>query len=132
MKVIKALLLDKYKNEDRYSLIENFIYKDETGGVGGKMGLIHNPVYCITLYCELEDGEIEDMQYPLEDILDEYYVNCTEVYDVKEIGGKCIFVFEVEGEDLFNLKKLFDLVGKRIFNYEVDDSIELRIESGEG
>lgn len=74
MKVIKALLLEMYNNEDRYSLIDNFIYNDKTRGVGGKMGITHDSVYCITLYCELEDGEIEDMQYPLENILDEYSV----------------------------------------------------------
>lgn len=34
MKVVKALLLDKYKSDDRYSLVEEFIYKDKTGGVG--------------------------------------------------------------------------------------------------
>lgn len=68
MKIIRALKLDKYDDYKRYAQQEGFIYKDVTGGVGGKMGITSAPVYCVTLYAELENVE-EDTQYPLEDIL---------------------------------------------------------------
>lgn len=129
MKVIKALLPDKYKSDDRYSCVEEFIYKDATGGVGSQMSSLEsNPVYCITLYCELEEGEEQDMQYPLEDILDKYLVNCTDVFDVKKIDNKYIFIFEVEGEDLGSIKEIFSLIGKRIFNYDDGGQMKLGIE----
>lgn len=73
MKILKALKLDKYSDCERYVLQEGSIYKDLTGGVGSKMGIAEEPVYCVTLYTELEEDE--DTQYPLEDILDKYYVN---------------------------------------------------------
>jgi len=112
MRIIKKLVLDKYRNTKRYTLVENFIYRDITGGIGGKMGIIDVPVYCITFYCELEADE---NQYPLEDILDEYCINCTDVWKVEKVGRKRFCTFEVEGE-LENIKKVSELIGKRVYN----------------
>lgn len=126
MKVIKALVLEKYSNTDRYTLVDGDIFKDVTGGIGGEMGIIHNPVYCVTLYCELE--ETEDTQYPLEDVLDKYLVNCTEVMEDQIIDDKHIYIFEIEGEELDVIKEIADLIGKRVYNYNVGDYIELGIE----
>lgn len=126
MKIIKALKLDKYDDSVRYKQHKEFIYKDVTGGVGGKMGITSGPVYCVTLYAELEDDE--DTQYPLEDILDKYYVNCTDVMEEREEADKRIFIFEIEGEDEEAIKSIADLVGKRVYNYEDGDYIKLGIE----
>jgi len=126
MKIIKALKLNKYDDGVRYTRHEGFIYKDVTGGVGGKMGISSEPVYCVTLYAELEDGE--DAQYPLEDILDKYYVNCTEMMEEKEEVGKRIYIFEIEGEDEETIKTIASLIGKRVYNYEDGGYIKLGIE----
>lgn len=126
MKIIKALKLDKYDDSARYTQHKEYVYKDATGGVAGKMGLSSDPVYCVTLYAEPEDNE--DTQYPLEDILDQYYVNCTEVMEEKEENGKRIFIFEIEGEDAEAILTIADFVGKRVFNYEENGYIKLGIE----
>ena len=126
MKIIKTIKLEKYENKERYTKQDGVIYEDATGGVGGRMGITSNPVYCVTLYAELEDEE--DTQYPLEDILDKYYVNCTEVMIEKEENGKRIFIFEIEGKDINAIKSIADLVGKRVYNYEDGDYIRLGIE----
>ena len=126
MKIIKALRLDKYNDSERYTQVEGFIYQDATGGVGGKMGIISGPVYCVTLYAELEGDE--DTQYPLEDILDKYYVNCTEVMEEREEAGKHIYIFEIEGEDKEAIKTIADFVGRRVYNYEDGGYIKLGIE----
>ncbi len=127
MKIIKALKLDKYNDSARYTPYEGFIYKDATGGVGGNMGITSGSVYCVTLYAELEDDE-EDTQYPLEDLLDKYLVNCTEVMEEKEEAGKRIFIFEIEGTDENSVKQIADLVGKRVYNYQDGEYIKLGIE----
>ncbi|MDE6781075.1 MAG: hypothetical protein K2J40_06420 [Ruminococcus sp.] len=106
------MMLDKYSNTERYTLIEDFIYRDITGGVSGTMGITDEPVYCVAFYCELETGE---SQYPLEDILDEYCINCTDVWEKKKIGRKNFCIFEVEGE-YESIKKVSGLVGKRVWN----------------
>ncbi len=126
MKIIKALELDKYSDVERYTQQEEFIYKDATGGVAGEMGIAEGPAYCITLYTELENEE--DTQYPLEDILDKYLVNCTEVMEEKEEEGKRIYIFEVEGQDIERIKQIADLIGRRVYNYEDGDYIKLGIE----
>ena len=126
MKIINSLILDKYSNAERYTVIEDCIYKDITGGVGGSMGITNEPVYCVTLYSELEENE--DTQYPLEDILDKHYVNCTDVMEEKIEDGKRVFIFEVEGESLESIKEIAELAGKRVFNYEEGAYIKLGVE----
>lgn len=121
MKIIKALELDKYLDRERYAPVQNGVYKDLEEGS-----------YCMTLYCELEEDE--DSQYPLEDILDQYLLNCTDYSEELEIDGKQIYIFELEspddlGEDaLQNILEVAQLVGKRVFNYDQGDSVLLGIE----
>ena len=126
MKIIKALNLDKYCDPERYAQHDGFIFRDATGGVGGEMGITLGPVYCVTLYAELEAGE--DTQYPLEDVLDKYYVNCTEVIEEKEEAGKRILIFEVEGENEDSVRTIAGFVGKRVYNYQEGGYIKLGIE----
>lgn len=126
MKILKALKLDKYSDCERYACQEGYIYKDLTGGVGGRMAISKEPVYCVTLYAELE--EEEDTQYPLEDVLEKYLVNCTDVMEEKEENGKRFFIFEIEGSDFGVIKEIAGLVGKRVYNYESGDYILLGIE----
>lgn len=127
MRILRALELDKYSDNARYTRHDSFVYEDATGGVGGKMGITTGSVYCVTLYAELEEGE--DTQYPLEDLLDKYYVNCTEVMEEKEEDGKRIYIFEIEGEDAEAVKTIAGLVGKRVYNYEDGAYIKLGIEA---
>lgn len=102
MKVTNALILDKYNNTERYTKVDGFVYKDSD-----------NDVYCVTLHCELEEDE--DTQYPLEDILDKYYVNCTDELEEREENGKQIFIFEVEGDSLDAITEIAGFTGKRVY-----------------
>ncbi len=45
-----------------------------------------------------------------------------------ESAGKRIFIFEVEGTDENSVKKIADLVGKRVYNYQDGGYIKLGIE----
>lgn len=126
MKVLSTLKLEKYDNRERYTQVDDSVYKDATGGVAASMGISDKPVYCVTLCCELEENE--DTQYPLEDILDKYYVNCTEVREEREENGVILYTFEIEGEEIEHIKEIAELVGKRVFNYEDGDYIKLGIE----
>lgn len=116
MKNIKSIILEKYRNEQKYEAIENDIYKD-----------LKNKRYAITLRFDLE--EHEDSQYPLEDILDRYYVNCTSHIIA---NGKTMEVeFEDGNDDNFEslnaIKEIASLVGKRIYSREQAGYLELVI-----
>lgn len=120
MKIIKSLHLEKYDDREKYRPMDDTIFED----LGGE-------TYCLTLYCELEEGE--DTQYPLEDILDEYYVNCTGYLEEQEVEGKRILIVEMEGSldresNLEHIKAVSGLIGKRVFNCQNGKSVTLGIE----
>ncbi|MTD38620.1 hypothetical protein GIX45_08260 [Erwinia sp. CPCC 100877] len=117
MKNIKTVILDKYRNQQNYEELENGIYKD-----------LKNKRYVITLRFEIENNE--NSQYPLEDILDKYYVNCTS-HIVED--DNCLEVEIEDGNDdnfesLDTIKEIASLVGKKIYNKEEDGYIKLIIE----
>ena len=122
MYIIKTLELDKYHNKSRYVHCGGPIYKDLTGGVGAA-----EPVYCVTLYAEMESTE-PDTQYPLEDILEEYLINCTDYMEERIVGDKRVFIFEVEGDDLQSIKTIASFVGKRVYNVADGDYVKLVVD----
>lgn len=114
------MTLDKYGDREKYRSIDGTIFEDLSG-----------ETYCVTLYCELEEGE--DTQYPLEDILDKYYLNCTGYLEEKEAEGKRVLIVEVEGSldrgsNLEHIKAVSGLIGKRVFNCQNGKSVTLGIE----
>lgn len=120
MKNIKGIILNKYTDDTKFQKVNEFVYKDLSDGN-----------YKITLSCELEEGE--DSQYPLEDILDEYYVNCTDYFEEKVIDNKTCLSFELEGsldddkENYTNILAIYNLIGKHIYNKD-EGYIKLIIE----
>ncbi|MFC3158013.1 hypothetical protein ACFOEQ_05460 [Chryseobacterium arachidis] len=66
MKNIQLTQLDKYKENPNYELTEGNIYKD-----------IEENHYVFSLSYELEENE--DSQYPLEDILDKFYLHVSDL-----------------------------------------------------
>jgi len=120
MKIMKAVALEKYADAARYEKISNVVFKN-----------LSNGNYNLALSCELEEGE--DSQYPLEDILDTYYVNCTDYFEIKTDGEKTLLLFELEGslsagENLKNITAVSELIGKHVYNKEEDGKIKLIIE----
>ena len=112
-------MLEKYQDSSKFIRLSENIYKQ----------LSDNSIR-IALSCSLEDDE--DSQYPLEDILDKYYVNCTDYFEEDEDAR--IISFELEGslenetEDLANITEVSKLIGKRVYNVEEDGGINLVIE----
>ena len=124
MKNITCVELPKYKDGEKYQSMGSGIFKD-----------LINKRYVVTLHFELIIGEEEVSYYPLEDILDKYLVNCADHYEQLENGPEIMWI-EVEIEDsndedfnsLDKIKKVADLVGKRVYNREDEDGVALVIE----
>lgn len=120
MKNIKAIVLEKYNDSTKYKEIDENVYKNLSDGN-----------FRITLSCELEKEE--DSQYPLEDILDKYYVNCTDYFEEKNDGAIRTLIFELEGslndnEDNYNnIMEVSKIIGKRVYNKEENGYIKLII-----
>ena len=121
MKNIMPVMLEKYQDVEKYQSLENGIFKD-----------LGNKRYVITLRFELEESD--DFQYPLEDVLDKFYINCTDYIVQKDDNGVRILETELEDgndnnyESLETIKEISSLAGKRVYNKEVDGYIKLIIE----
>lgn len=121
MRNISSVVLSKYQDTHKYQDLGNGIYKD-----------LENKRFVITLRFELEQND--DSQYPLEDILDKYYVNCTSHIVHEEIKGVSILETEIEDgndnnfESLATIQKIASLVGKRIYLKEDGQYLRLTIE----
>lgn len=104
MKNIQLLSLEKYKNEQLYQLIEQGVYKN-----------LKDNSYRVAFSFELEGEEIEDSQYPLEDILDKYTVHVSDFIDSDE-NEPHIMKVELSGTNLKDLKEATLMEGKRVYN----------------
>jgi hypothetical protein len=119
MKNIRPVILDKYSDSTQFKKMSDHIYKR----------LEDNSIR-IALTCDLEDEE--DSQYPLEDLLDKFFVNCTDYFE--ENKKDRTLSFEVEGslenieDDYANILELSKLIGKHVYNKEVDGYLQLVIE----
>jgi len=108
MKNIQLAHLDKYKGNPNYELVEGNIYKD-----------IEENHYVFALGYELEDEE--DSQYPLEDLLDKFYLHVSDFIDEDRYYTEREVILELGGS-LNNIKEAIDaIIGKRVYNEEYDD-----------
>ncbi|MDR2947110.1 MAG: hypothetical protein LBV79_10235 [Candidatus Adiutrix sp.] len=82
MKNIHPIMLEKYADDTQYEKMGDYIYKKRA-----------DKSICTALSCDLEEGE--DSQYPLEDLLDKFYVNITNYYSLNDTARQ--LSFEVEG-----------------------------------
>lgn len=67
-------------------------------------------------------------QYPLEDILDKFYVSVSDFYEKENSESDSLCYLEFQGADIEDIKSLLDIVGKHVYNKEVEGYIKLFIE----
>lgn len=112
MKNIILLDLDKHKNSPQYEFVENGIYKD-----------LMDPDDCsyrFAISFELEEGE--DTQYPMEDILDKYYLYVSDFLENETISNNILSI-ELGGE-LERIRKAQEIIGKHVYNKEYEENGE--------
>lgn len=115
MKNFKIIEVEKLKDSSSYELIEDGIYNDlkDDGGFS---------THRIAMTMELEEGE--NSQYPLEDILDKYYVHVEEFLEAKN-ENEPSYIF---GGELDNIQNFKSIIGKRAFNEDfVDEEGQTRV-----
>lgn len=125
MKNIKQFYPDKY-NDPKYEKVQENIYKykDENG----------KTYFCTSLTFEQEpkydEGENSKMisQYPLEDILDKFYVHVSDFFDELNNGESNVCYYEfsaAEEKYILNLQK--SIIGKHVYNKLKKGYVELII-----
>jgi len=104
----------------------------EKGGFYNKD--LRNRRYVVALRFELEENE--DSQYPLEDLLDKYCLNCTDHIEFDD--GANVLEVEIEDgndsgfESLEAVKQIAALVGKRVYNVDDGKCLKTAIENDTG
>ncbi len=118
--IMKNILLEKskkYENDDLYELVESGIYKDLTDEDDAK--------FRITIAYELESDDSNN-QYPLEDVLDKYYLHVSDFLESENNNESNKYKLELGG-DLDDIKKSKEIIGKRIFNRDFLDKGQVRV-----
>ncbi len=72
--------------------------------------------------------DTEISQYPLEDILDEFYVYLYDDYIKENSEDKVNSYVEFASEDIEDVRKVITILGRHVYNYEEGDYIKLRNE----
>ncbi len=101
MKNIKVIEVNQLNDKSRYDLVEKDIYLDKKDEFG-------YATYRIALSLEFEPGE--NSQYPLESVLNEFFIHIDEFLESKK-QNEHRFIF---GGQLNHIKKFKSIVGKRV------------------
>ncbi|MDO4793195.1 MAG: hypothetical protein Q3993_03365 [Filifactor alocis] len=125
MKEIRDYQAQKYKDETKYRKIEEGIYeyKEE-----------EDILYVTSLSFEQEEeygeGEFADdiSQYPLEDVLDEFYCHITDFYEDINLAESKTCYLEFAATEEGDIRSLRKIIGKHVYNKTVDEGIILVIE----
>lgn len=125
MKQITNFKADKYADE-KYQEIEKDVYRtldeDEDELFVTSISFVQEPGLG-------EGANAADIaQYPLEDILDKFYCHVSDFYEElnKEDSEICVLEFgSPEVQDVINLRSI---LGKHVYNKEIDGRTELIIE----
>lgn len=124
MKEIQNYVASKYSDE-KYSLVENGIYQTEEDGEKlylTSLSFVQEP--------ELEEGSHagEISQYPLEDLLDKFFCHISDFYDELNTAGSPVCYLKFACPNLEDIRNLREIIGKHVYNKEINGYIELMIE----
>ena len=118
MKNIKIYRPEKY-DSDKYEEIKENIYKTYDS-------FLNQDAYVTSLSFE-QEPEYEEgsdsgniSQYPLEDILDKFYVAVEDFYTELNDGSSNVCYLEFTGSSVEDIEKLLQIVGKHVYNGNVE------------
>ncbi|SHI22495.1 hypothetical protein SAMN02745229_02193 [Butyrivibrio fibrisolvens DSM 3071] len=116
MKNIQIYTAEKY-NTSEYVEVKSNIYKTHDS-------FMDQDAFVTTLSFE-QEPEYEEgsdssdiSQYPLEDVLDKYYVAVSDFYEDLNDGSSNTCYLELSGESLEDIENLLEIVGKHVYNKE--------------
>lgn len=79
-------------------------------------------------YGENDPSDPNISQYPLEDILDEFFCECADFYDKENESDPLNSYIEFSSSDIEDIRKLLTIIGKHVYNKEDGDYVKLMIE----
>ena len=77
---------------------------------------------------ENEPDDKKVSQYPLEDILDEFFVFCNDLYHKENENDEKNSYIEFASQDIDDIRNLLSIIGKHVYDQEDGEYVELIIE----
>ena len=120
MKNIRNYSAEKYRTSS-YHAVAPDIYQCADGFVTS---------LCFEQEPELGEGtsSAELSQYPLEDVLDRYYVSVSDFYDELNTPDSRTCCLEFCGDSIEDIRQLRTIIGKHVYNKEEGSVIQLVVE----
>lgn len=115
MKNIKLETAQKYADKSQFRHVKNNIYEDLNDKDDTK--------YRMTISYELES---EDNQYPLEDILEKFYLYVSDFLESEHDSKHGFFMEELAGE-LNDLENAQAIIGKTVYNQDYHEGKEVKV-----
>lgn len=118
MKNISIYEAEKYQT-DKYIRVKENIYKIYND-------FMQQDSYVTSLSFEQEpelnegDSSANISQYPLEDVLDKYFVAVEDFYEEINDGTSNVCVLEFISDEIEDIENLLDIVGKHVYNKEIE------------
>ena len=116
-----------YRTIEDIGTEEDVVFEDHH--VGSRMIYVTSVVF----EAEPEFGENEPVdpvvsQYPLEDILDKYFVYCYDDYSEENAADPVHSYVEFASEDVEDIRNVLGIIGKHVYNKEEGRYVLLKIE----
>lgn len=118
-----------YRDIDSVGTDEDFVFVNENDDK--EPGEIYVTSIMFEPEPELGENEPTDAfvsQYPLDDILDEYFVYCYDDYKNENEEDKVNSYVEFASEDIDDIRKVLTILGKHVYNQEDGDYVKLIVE----
>ena len=124
MKKIENYAAAKYKTL-QYKKIQDGIYQTTEDGE-----MIYVTSLSFLQEPALNEGDNAGniSQYPLEDILDEFYCYISDFYEDLNISSSQTCFLEFAAPELDDIQALRSIIGKHVYNKEVGENVEFNIE----
>ena len=132
---LEDMLILTYEGKKYYRDMDKIDTEDDV--VYEKMDDPENPdeIYVTSIIFEAEPefgendpGDEELSQYPLEDILDEYFVYISDDYSEENASDKVNSYIEFASEDIEDIRNVLSILGKHVYNCREGESVMLKVE----
>ncbi|MCR5214081.1 MAG: hypothetical protein K6E10_06670 [Eubacterium sp.] len=107
-----------YRDVDNIDTEDDIVFEEQYPDTGEA-----NMIYVTSIVFEPEPelGENEPSdpfisQYPLEDILEEFYIYCYDNYDKENESDKKNSYIEFASDDIEDIRKVLSIIGKHVYN----------------
>ncbi len=118
-----------YREIENVNTDEDIVFEDPYDSNDPKMIYVTSVVF--EPEPELGENEPTDSfvsQYPLEDILDKFFVYCYDDYSEENASDQVNSYVEFASDDIADIRGVLSIIGKHVYNKEDGDYVLLKIE----